>query len=286
MLTIAGRIVLVFGVSAALAAQELVTVIRGPGPFSYFGYGVFPAGDIDRDGAQDIIATTIATQLHPRSRVFFCSGRTGWAMGRVAEEYLAGHTIIPLRDVDGDGYPEVAIPSYSSAEPYVFSPWFGRMHSLQGATEFMAPAGDFDHDGVQDVFTVQTDGRIAVSSGRTGQRIRVFTLGFSPAINAFVGLGDVNGDGVHDFATSKTIGGIEVRSGANETLIANFFTTVHTFRAHAAVRVGRLGSGWGERAGIYRLHQAEVGRRIRPDEIRPLRGEPDRRLHPRVRAHG
>lgn len=216
MLTFASRIVFVFFVPALVPAQEQLLFIRGPGPTPYFGHQVVGAGDVDRDGTPDIIACTQEQQRFT-GQVFFCSGRNGFSLGGPASDYAYGYPVVPLGDVTGDGYPEFAI---SGNRSYVYSPWYGVVHVLQGAYARMAPAGDHDRDGANDVFAHTSLG-VGIFSGRTGLLLRAHFI----SGENLTGLGDVNRDGIHDFALSdSTVGVIGVLSGADGRSIATVTT--------------------------------------------------------------
>ncbi len=216
------KIAVVLGLLSASAAQERILFIPGPGPTRGFGTQVVGAGDVDRDGTPDIVATTYdQVNWPPVSPVYFYSGRTGLRLGSPALDHPYDYDVVPLGDVTGDGYPEFAISGNTS---YVFSPWYGVVHVLQGAFGCLAPAGDHDRDGANDVFAQITLG-VGVFSGRTGQLLRNYAFGVPAGSRNLLGLGDVNGDGIHDFAVPEfTRGHINVQSGADGSNLSSIRT--------------------------------------------------------------
>lgn len=76
-----------------------------------FGRAVAGAGDLDRDGVQDL-AIGHGTGTGATGFVETCSGRTGgriWSFAGYAPLLDCGAALAEIGDVDGDGYPDLAV---------------------------------------------------------------------------------------------------------------------------------------------------------------------------------
>ncbi|MDY3561569.1 VCBS repeat-containing protein, partial [Gemmata sp. JC673] len=165
-------------------------VLDGPlGSFLAFGTenngGVFVAsGDVNGDGRQDVIATTL-TDFGPRVKAF--SGVDGSVLSdfAVPGAAFAGGITLAAADFSGDGKAEVAVGG-SGGRVRVYDPLTGTLAGGGLGERFLTPfgtgydgpvfaasdelAGDVDGDGVPDL-VIGTDGsitRVRVFSGATG----------------------------------------------------------------------------------------------------------------------
>lgn len=205
-----------------------------------FSDGVHGAGDVDGDGHADlVIGEQNASFAAPNAgRVSVVSGADGsvlWVRDGAAEGDLLGSAVGAVGDVDHDQVPDIVVGS-SGAGPFdggralVLSGVDGAViHTLQPAGEkaarqfgafFASGAGDFDRDGVGDIYIGDFDaglgerehtGAAYIFSGRTGRRIHVLR-GLEPGETFGLGRGieDVNGDGVPEIL----VGAINNSEGA------------------------------------------------------------------------
>ena len=200
-------------------------------PRDLLGFDVGIAGDVDRDGHDDVIAgapNATAAGLPGAGRVFVLSGRDGsilWSRDGTQAFGSLGTGVSGLRDLDGDGVPEQASgaagdvraghgkPQFRGGLAYVHDGATGRVLSTLKPSGtafsfglfFVHDAGDVDADGTGDVLVGDvTDlrqaiaGRAYVYSGATGQRLRTINgddAGEGLGIGR--GAGDLDGDG-HD----------------------------------------------------------------------------------------
>jgi len=159
-----------------------------------FGIEVRAAGDLDRDGFQDLWVRSTST-------LFGYSGRDGTALWRFA----APQHFAPMRDYDGDGNDDLALVN-ESGEVVVRSGRDGSVLARLLPTNVpivrFAVCGDVDGDRSPDVMTTREgSGRIVnVWSVRRGLSLfedsRTGEPGFGDQIGA---AGDVDRDGRADF---------------------------------------------------------------------------------------
>ncbi len=102
------------------ATGQLLRVLTGEGPGNGFGIGAADAGDIDRDGVEDLVigAWLFSGAAPSGGKVYLYSGKSGKVLGmltgRVMGETL-GFDATGLGDVDGDGVPDLLLTSAWSA---------------------------------------------------------------------------------------------------------------------------------------------------------------------------
>lgn len=154
---------------------------------SYFGSAMTNAGDVDRDGYDDLLVGANEHSVPGPGRAVLFSGRTlavlyTW-QGREVRDHL-GCCVAGLGDVNGDGYPDVAV----------------------GANQH--------ENGAQ--------GYVRVLSGSNGNVL--WTASGRAAGDYYggdvAGTGDVDGDGTPDLAISAYGGGyVELRDGRDGTLL-------------------------------------------------------------------
>jgi len=193
-----------------------------------FGFSVWSAGDIDKDGRSDVIvgAPGSDAQGDKSGRVYVFSGATGttlFVFTGLAAGDLFGTAVAGLPDLDDDGYPDLAIGARNAGASqrgrvYVHS---GKTGNLLRQFEpgpsggelggfFVSSAGDVDKDGVHDIYAGDygdspddagaTAGHAYVWSGKTGT-----VLHDLPAQTPLEGFGigrgaagDVDNDGYGD----------------------------------------------------------------------------------------
>jgi large repetitive protein len=240
-----------------LEAFTLPLVIPGDG-LSDTGFGdiVRAAGDVDNDGAVDVLTgeplDNSTGVLSGRARVH--SGRDGATLldvvGQASYDSL-GWSVSAAGDVDRDGFADVAAGAPFRAPPLpgtveIRSGRTGELLRLlegHGPTDrfgfSIANAGDVDGDGVADLLVgapyhdspLQDGGSAYLYSGDDGAELAAFhgTTPFQALGNMVAGGGDVDDDGVPDILVGapnqpvgmpvKFPGAVQVRSGASGALI-------------------------------------------------------------------
>jgi hypothetical protein len=193
-----------FASSGALCAQAQVYVWSGVAPTDEFGWSVASVGDLNGDGVREQVVGSYKDDQHA-----FDAG-----MARVFSGKTGSILYEWLGDASGD--------------------WFG--HSV-------ASAGDFNHDGVEDVVVgsragslglVPVTGTARVFSGATG--VILVTRGGDASLDAFgysvAGVGDVNHDlyddvivgaPFNDFAASNA-GRIKIITSSPFSIVTTIYT--------------------------------------------------------------
>lgn len=234
---------------------------HGAAPHDWFGYAVNGAGDVDRDGAADLIVGACYEDLGfvntGSARVY--SGRSGAVLhtfaGSAQSDWF-GVAVACAGDLDRDGHDDIVVgasgaddggPDSGSATAFsgrtgkVLFHWVG---ALPGDEFGVAVAGGADLDGDRrpDVVVGAYRGSVALSgagsvyafSGHNGKQLVVQhgenvddRLGVSVAL-----LGDLDGDGYGEFAAGavysdlggRDAGCARVFSFAARALTANVLT--------------------------------------------------------------
>jgi len=199
---------------------------HGKAAHDSFGISACGAGDVDKDGHDDIIIGAHADDTHGTNAgaAFVYSGKTGLRLhawfGDSAQDFF-GHSIASAGDIDNDGYPDLLVGSpdhdgggIDSGMARLFSGKTGKtIRTLLGSTgdyfgHHVANAGDVDKDGVPDQIiganqffrAVPGTGYAQVFSGKTGKLLQ--TLSGASNGDFFgepvEGGGDLDGDGWPD----------------------------------------------------------------------------------------
>jgi len=253
----AGRVYLFSG-----ADGTLLETIESPSPEKdgFFGRDVSGAGDVDGDGAGDVL---IGTSETTDGRAYLFSGSDGGLLDTLdpssGENF--GHSVSGIEDLNGDGVEDLLVSDpqrtvngkTGAGQVFLFSGADGsiirRLESPNleedgGFGEGVAGVDDLDGDGEPDILvgavseTVEGTnfaGRVYSFSGADGSHVRTLT---SPNVeNAgdfggdVAGLGDVNGNGAADIlvgASGETVKSISgagrayLYSGGNGQLLKQF----------------------------------------------------------------
>ena len=192
-----------------------------------FGWAGSELGDIDRDGAGEVITSEPFTA---NGSTYVYSGRTGDELYRFDGAVAGasqGYAIADAGDVNGDHVTDIltSAPSDGAGHVYVYSGRTGRLiHDLVGVNQgdffgsAVSSAGDVDRDKRADILVgaeLNADaalraGKAYVFSGRTGALIRELQIGdqgdlFGSAVDSTE---DVNRDHVADHVVGARGGGL------------------------------------------------------------------------------
>jgi hypothetical protein len=243
-----------------------------------FGTSVSGAGDVDKDGWDDVIIGapqyTNGT-LHDAGRAYVLSGRTGnviWSWAGVSSGENYAICVDGGRDANNDGWPDLVVGSPFSdsnmgnaGSVYVYSgrngaqlQWFKGLHGGDELGRSCAFAGDVDGDGWADVIggarlndQVAVDAGMArVWSGRTGASLFTF---YGSQIGEFFGhavacAGDIDGDGLDDVIVgwpSADYAGVDAgraRVWTGTPLAVTSYCTATTNTAGCAATITTTGS--------------------------------------------
>jgi hypothetical protein len=181
---------------------------------SDYGFAVAALGDVDGDGADDLIVG--APGYEPYGRAYVYSGATHHRLcyfeGMFHGDGL-GMAVSGVQDLDGDATPDilVGVPGFDgytqAGAIFVYS---GATGDLIGIVEdptytalgsHVSDLGDIDGDGYGD-FLCSMGQRVIAVSGRTFGEIWNIHEPDNTYGDAISGLGDVDGDGIPDFAAS------------------------------------------------------------------------------------
>jgi FG-GAP repeat protein/VCBS repeat protein len=223
------------------SAWTQVREISGGGGF---GHALADLGDANGDGVDDLIVGAYGA-----AAVFAYSGSDGSLLWSIHGQGAFGWSVAPVGDLDGDGHVDIAVgaPGSSFANSYlayegglvvvcsgkdqsVLQSWSGNLYpygssgsSLRWAGDELGvavgAAGDFDGDGVPDVWAASGFGvptrhpYVSIFSGSTGATLRTMVIPSSLQRRAAT-IGDVNGDGHPEFLSIATSGWSPVDSGA------------------------------------------------------------------------
>ncbi|MFI6640225.1 FG-GAP repeat domain-containing protein [Streptomyces sp. NPDC050504] len=211
---------------------------------------VVALGDVDRDGANDLLVRTTAGDLYR-----YAEGRglprPGGARVRIGRGFSAFDVLTAPGDMTGDGRPDLVARQRTTGDVYLYATTATgglrpgvKIGSKWTGFRAVIGAGDLNGDGVGDLLAVDKADNLWRYEGRTRAdgsatvRPGVLAHGAKWAANrnAFVGVGDLDANGTNDLLTRDTSG----------RLLRNLGTGRGTFGATAV-----LGTGWQPYEGLY-----------------------------------
>lgn len=199
-------------------AQDVLLDVKSPGSGAQAVVGI-AIGDWDGDGIGDLAigADRDGTAGTDAGAVRVHSGRDGSVLATLYGESagdLFGHPLVPMPDLDGDGFDDLAVTaifaSYSGSFTGAIYLVSGRSMTIlrridgpAGAAYFgawLGSLGDVDGDGVCDVFASDEggSGAVHVFSGADGHEITVVNGSTGDAVAPACALDDLDGDGVRE----------------------------------------------------------------------------------------
>ncbi len=261
-----------------------------------FGFSVTPAGDVNHDGLADVLIgapfAENGTNRNAGSACLFLGAPDGlrakpsWIWKGPQAQGLAARSLAGLGDVNGDGYPDIAVGVPGQATRAVEVEFVAIFHGnsngfpaepsavlksdrprcIFGHT--LAAVGDLNRDGFNDLVIgapeyskmYPMDGRVSVHLGSTNglSSEPVWTIE-GGQVGAHCGdsicaVGDINGDGCNDFAVGTPgYTGFGIHQGRVDV----FFGSTSTY-----VRVAPFvapANNWEEQTGSgIRSHRATV----------------------------
>jgi len=208
------------------ADGSILRTFTGAAAGDQFGWAVAGVADVDGDGIPDLLIGAPSADpgaLTDAGSAYLYSGGTGALImqfdGTVAGNAL-GFAVSSPGDVNGDGFPDLLLGA-SQASPggraeagqallISGKPPYPTLLTLDGATAgdglgwFVAPAGDFDGDGVPDLLVgapgvAPSAGSLLIVSGATGLILRQID-GMAPgeSLGVSAAAADLNLDGRPD----------------------------------------------------------------------------------------
>ncbi|MCS6866252.1 MAG: DUF4394 domain-containing protein [Gemmataceae bacterium] len=184
---------------------------------SFLGGVTVAAGDLDRDGAADIVVGSAFGAAHVKA---FSGASGAELLSFYAYSGFAGGVTVATGDVNGDGV--VDIVTGTATGPAHLKAFSGANLAVLHSTIVHRPyagglnvaTGDVNGDGVADLITGTARGasHVKVYSGATGEVLHSFTT--FPLIyrgGVSVAARDVNGDGVADILVSALGGTSDTR---------------------------------------------------------------------------
>ena len=255
-LVIGGRDRKVISVHDAVTADPLLEITIDPPSEMSSAQRYADPGDVDGDGVPDLLYGDLNFHLgdfNQQGRVSMYSGATGEELWRRRGQWrysATGSGLVGLRDVDGDGLPDVTAAEMSAGLQ------FTRLLILKGNTgevigelptrdswlgRTIVRFGDLNGDGFVElgVAARRGKGRVYVISGNTFEVLYRFD-GFEPGVNGFTGdwlgevmsdAGDLDGDGTSDFLINSVrfsgdefgpLGRVYLHSGATGRTLAAY----------------------------------------------------------------
>lgn len=307
-----GKVSIYFGTTGS---KQVVTELYGQYEKENFGKTLAVA-DLNRDGYSDLIVGApqytepVNTGLWDEGKVYiFAGGPTfsktpvqtivGGEISAPGGTYYAGERmgdrLISVGDVNGDGYPDIAIGTPSggyarSGSVYLLygsnpiGSYTAKVYGLSNEEAFgssIAPAGDTTGDGINDIwasYAGTAPGVRLIKGGQYPQIDGARTIRGGPDFTAV----DFNGDGYSDIVMVKSINGysyLYIYSGAPEDggklLTTLFYGNTKTFASRDIDGDG-TGEIIGEMGAIYFGHNGLPRTPfIRPNQFFPVIGVED-----------
>jgi len=195
-----GAIRILYGAEGFFRSNAVELSYYNPPRDTYMGTTVSEAGDVNKDGHDDIIASTE-------------TGRAYLYYGGSGSRFVLGDGLtvsaVSGMNVNGDRYSDPVIVQDNNVYFFYGSDDFDTSHDkiLPSSTASIASMGDINNDGNED-FLIDGPGLILGSS--TGDMTTAVQL----SGNTLVGAGDYDGDGIKD-AIAKTSTSVSIFSMAS-----------------------------------------------------------------------
>lgn len=158
-----GMVFLHLGSTAGPAPTPIVT-LDGDAPFIRFGAVVCGAGDVDADGLPDLLvaAPDFGSGEPNEGRVTLYRGAPSglvetplWTFESNVAESKAGSILVPLRDVNGDGYADMGL---SDGDVALACAFHGGPTGFPAAPNWIYPVGGNGFGGMAGIGDVSGDG--------------------------------------------------------------------------------------------------------------------------------